>query len=78
MILSKLCFFFFVGETAHYSPGKKPLDFLQNAARCYATAIRCSAKDLQAHIGLGLVMEEFFYAEDLYGLQIEVYILVYN
>lgn len=53
--------------------GKKPLDFLQMAAKCYATAIKCSSKDLQAHIGLGLVMEEFFYAEDLYGLQREVY-----
>lgn len=61
------------GETAHYATGKKPLDFLQMAAKCYATAIKCSSKDLQAHIGLGLVMEEFFYAEDLYGLQREVY-----
>ena len=61
------------GETPHYAAGKKPLDFLQNAARCYATAIRCSSKHLQAHIGLGLVMEEFFYAQDLYGLQREVY-----
>ena len=60
------------GETPHYAPGKKPLDFLQNAAKCYATAIKCSSRELQAHIGLGLVMEEFFYAEDLYGLQREV------
>ena len=63
---------YLVGETPHYAPGKKPLDFLQNAAKCYATAIKCSSKALQAHIGLGLVMEELFYAEDLYGLQREV------
>ena len=60
------------GETPRYAPGKKPLDFLESAAKCYATAIKCSSKDLQAHLGLGLVMEEFFYAEDLYGLQREV------
>ena len=60
------------GETLHYEHGKAPLDFLQNAARCYASAIKCSSRDLQAHIGLGLVMEEFFYAEDLYGQQREV------
>ena len=64
--------YIFTGETPHYAPGKKPLDFLQMAAKCYATAIKCSPKDLQAHLGLGLVMEEFFYAEDLYGLQKEV------
>ena len=63
---------FLAGETAHNAPGKKPLDFLQNAAKCYATAVKCSSKNLQAHIGLALVMEEFFYAEDLYGLQREV------
>lgn len=60
------------GETVRYAPGKKPLDFLEYAAKCYATAIKCSPKDLQAHIGLGLVMEEFFYADDLYGLHREV------
>lgn len=60
------------GETSHYAEGKKPLDFLQTAAKCYSTAIKCSPRHIQAHIGLGLVMEEFFYAEDLYGLQREV------
>ena len=39
------------------------------AARCYSTAIKCSPNCLEAHIGLGLVMEEFFYAEDLFGLK---------
>ena len=61
-----------VGETSHYPEGKAPLDFLQNAAHCYATALKCAPHDLQAHVGLGLVMEEFFYAEDQFGLQREV------
>ena len=61
-----------VGETPRYIAGKKPLDYLEYAAKCYATAVKCSSKDEQAHVGLGLVMEEFFYAEDLYGLQREV------
>ena len=60
------------GETSHYPEGKAPLDFLQNAAYCYATALKCAPRDLQAHVGLGLVMEEFFYAEDQFGLQREV------
>lgn len=62
-----------IGKTEHYSEGKSPLDYLQTAATCYASAIKNSPKDSKAHLGLGLVMEEFFYAEDLYGLQREVY-----
>jgi len=60
------------GETPHYSVGKAPLDFLQSAACCYATVLKCTPRDVQAHVGLGLVMEEFFYAEDLFGLQRDV------
>ncbi len=63
-------------ERPHYQEGKAPLDFLQNAAQCYATALKCAPRDLQAHIGLGLVMEEFFYAEELFGLKQEVEQLV--
>lgn len=60
------------GETSHYPEGRAPLDSLQSAAHCYATALKCAPRDLQAHVGLGLVMEEFFYAEDQFGLQREV------
>ena len=42
------------------------------ASRCYGTALKYSAGSLEAHVGLGLVMEEFFYAEDLLGLKKEV------
>ena len=58
-----------IGKTHHYAEGKAPVDHLQRAAQCYATALRSSPKEVKAHIGLGLVMEEFFYAEDMYGLK---------
>ena len=60
------------GETAQHSKGPGPLDCLQTAARCYGTALKCSPRCLEAHMALGLVMEEFFYAEDLFGLKKEV------
>lgn len=65
-------YFLLTGKTQHYAEGKAPLDHLQRAAQCYATALRSSSKEVKAHIGLGLVLEEFFYAEDMYGLKREV------
>ena len=59
-------------ESPHYHEGKAPLDFLQKVAQCYGTALKCAPRDVQGHVGLGLVMEEFFYAEDLLGLKREV------
>lgn len=58
-------------------PGKipqkqSPLDHLLQASRIYATAIKSSPKDSQAHLALGLVLEELFFAEDLFGLVPEV------
>ena len=55
------------GESVHQEEGA--LDCLQTAARCYGTALKCSPQSLEAHLALGLVMEEFFYAEDLFGLK---------
>lgn len=52
--------------------GATAVQHLVQAARCYATALKLSPKELQAHVGLGLAMEEFFYAEDLFGLKREV------
>ena len=57
------------GETVHQGKGPGCLDCLQTAARCYGTALKCSPQSLEAHLALGLVMEEFFYAEDLFGLK---------
>lgn len=68
-----------IGETPRHGQGLGPLDCLQTAARCYATALKCSPQCLEAHIALGLVMEEFFYAEDIFGLKkmVHIYIAIY-
>lgn len=57
------------GESPRDDKGPGPLDCLQTAARCYSTALKSSPRCPEAHLGLGLVMEEFFYAEDLFGLK---------
>ena len=57
------------GETGHRDRGPDPLECLQTAARCYGTALKYSPQSLEAHISLGLVMEEFFYAKDFFGLK---------
>ena len=59
------------GETPHYAPGKAPLDYLLSATRAYATAIANAPKEGHIHLALGIVLEELFYAEDLYGLSQE-------
>lgn len=51
----------------HHGPDEAPLDYLMKAARAYATAIQAAPKDCSAHLALGIVLEEFFYAEDLFG-----------
>ena len=60
------------GETLHYGPDQAPVDYLLRAAKCYATAISSSPQETQYHLALGLVLEELFYAEDLFGMMQEV------
>jgi hypothetical protein len=50
----------------HYSSADI-LEPLTLAGSCYATMISIKPKEPQGHVGLGLVMEEFFYLEDFYG-----------
>ncbi len=57
------------GETLHYAADEAPLDHLTKAARAHA--LRTSPKDAQTHLALGKIQEEFFYAEDLFGLKQE-------
>ena len=56
----------FLVDSTHFSSADI-LELLSKAASCYATAIHTASKDISGHIGLGLVMEELFYIEDLYG-----------
>ena len=53
------------------------LDLLKKAGSCYATAIQISSKDPRGHVGLGVVMEEMFYVEDMYGMR-ETEVFIYH
>lgn len=48
------------------------MDFLDNASHCFACAIKGKPKDAALHMKLGQVLEERYYAEDLFGLKKEV------
>ncbi|XP_071962692.1 uncharacterized protein [Antedon mediterranea] len=48
-----------------------PIDHLHNATVSIACAIRKKPKDAELHFKLGLLMEEKYYAEDMYGLKKE-------
>ena len=63
--------FILAGETPQYVANRSPLDHLLKAARCYATALQTSPKNMELNLALGLVMEEFFYVDDLFGMQRE-------
>ncbi|KAI8486858.1 hypothetical protein Bbelb_353660 [Branchiostoma belcheri] len=58
-----------IGQNQSYEHGKSPLDYLSNAAQCYATSIKMKGKDASLHCSLGLVLEEQYYAKDMYGLK---------
>lgn len=52
-----------------YEANESPLDDLQYASHCYATALKTKANDPQLHLKLGLVLEETYYAGDLFSLK---------
>ena len=54
---------------ARYEKGQSPIDILTLAAHNYATAIKSKSTDPNLHLQLGLVLEEIYYAEDIYGLK---------
>lgn len=49
--------------------GESPLDYLMHAVHCYACAIKNRPKDSNLHLQLGLVLEERYLAEDIFGLK---------
>ncbi|XP_061164365.1 uncharacterized protein LOC133173398 [Saccostrea echinata] len=59
------------GQSTQWAHGETPLDFLDNAAYNLASAIKCKPKDAALHLRLGQVLEERYYAEDLFGLKKE-------
>ena len=52
-----------------FEAGESPLDYLQNAIHCYATAIKHRAKDANLHLQLALTLEEKYHAEDILGMK---------
>ncbi|XP_021370614.1 uncharacterized protein LOC110461476 [Mizuhopecten yessoensis] len=59
------------GQSKQWPEGEGPLDCLLRAAYCYAVAISNKPKDSSLHLQLGMVLEERYYAEDLFGLKKE-------
>ena len=56
--------------------GDSPIDALQNAISCFATAIKFKPKDASLHLKLAMALEEKYYAEDMFGLKREVSVYV--
>ncbi|CAG5114699.1 unnamed protein product, partial [Candidula unifasciata] len=54
-----------------YSVGESPIDYLQNAVYCLATAIKFRPNDPNLHFRLAMTLEEKYHAEDMYGLKKE-------
>ncbi|XP_043916075.1 uncharacterized protein LOC122792347 [Protopterus annectens] len=57
------------GNTTGYEEGSSPLDALHQAAVNYATAITVKPNDPKPHFLLGQVLEEHYYAAEIYGLK---------
>ncbi|CAC5388775.1 unnamed protein product [Mytilus coruscus] len=55
------------GESKQYDDGCTPLDYLQRASHCFASAIKLKPKDPNLHLQLGKILEEKYYCEDLFG-----------
>ena len=61
-----------VGQAGRFQEGKSPLDFLNNAAINIACAIKKNSKQADLHFQLGMILEEQYYAQDMFGLKKEV------
>ncbi|KAK3595487.1 hypothetical protein CHS0354_021583 [Potamilus streckersoni] len=59
------------GRYTSYADGESPMDYLQLSIHHYATAIKFKVKDANLHLQLGMLLEEKYYAEDIFGLKKE-------
>ncbi|XP_075719227.1 uncharacterized protein LOC142760141 isoform X2 [Rhinoderma darwinii] len=57
------------GNILDYKEGSSPLDYLYQAAVYYASAIKLKPKDARFHFHLATILEEQFYASEIYGLR---------
>ncbi|KAE8600985.1 hypothetical protein XENTR_v10013489 [Xenopus tropicalis] len=56
-------------DVLHYNDGTSSLDALHQAAIAYASAIKLQPKNPKYHFHLGMVLEEHFYASEMYGFK---------
>ncbi|KAL5007933.1 hypothetical protein ScPMuIL_013514 [Solemya velum] len=59
------------GRARQFAEGESPLDYLTNASHYVATAVKLKGKEANLHLQLGMVLEERYYAEDMFGLKKE-------
>ncbi|XP_040286115.1 uncharacterized protein LOC120999308 [Bufo bufo] len=57
------------GDIPDYKEGTSPLDYLSQAAVYYASAIKLKPMDARFHFHLATVLEEQYYASEIYGLR---------
>ncbi|XP_056423891.1 uncharacterized protein LOC130362843 isoform X2 [Hyla sarda] len=57
------------GDMLSYKDGMFPLDYLHQAAVYYASAVKLKPKDARYHFYLATVLEEQYYASEIYGLR---------
>ena len=60
-----------VALPSHYTPGESPLDHLQQAMYCLATAIKLRGKDASVHHRLAMLMEEQYFLENAIGYKLD-------
>ncbi|XP_013067074.2 uncharacterized protein LOC106055386 isoform X1 [Biomphalaria glabrata] len=52
-----------------YAEGDSPIDALQHAIHCLATALKYKSNNAEIHFKLAMSLEEKYWAEDMYGLK---------
>lgn len=62
----------FLDQARQWADGESPMDYLQQAIISYASAIKIKPKDPNLHLQLGMLLEEKYYIEDMFGLKKEV------
>ncbi|KAH3850613.1 hypothetical protein DPMN_093037 [Dreissena polymorpha] len=60
-------------QTKSWPDGESPMDHLQQATYCYASALKLKPKDASVHLQLGMLLEEKYYIEDMFGLKKETH-----
>lgn len=66
------------GAISSWPDEESPLDYINHAAYCLACAVKSKKMDANAHLQLGLVLEERYLAEDIYDLKKAVSDMLYG